>query len=167
MAGGCRIVWVIGAGVRVTAGEGARRLGGALRAAVAVVADVVALAGQRSAEEPDLVADDVAARGSGDAQCRDTELGRPQPDDRAARGDPAAARAAAAPALAAAALSPESQNGSRRPKTRPTRAEAVHDLGVDRRRQRQQSADPAGHALELARGLRARRAVGQVAAHAL
>jgi hypothetical protein len=37
VAGGCRIVWVIGAGVRVTAGEGARRLGGALRAVVAVV----------------------------------------------------------------------------------------------------------------------------------
>ena len=75
--------------------------------------------------------------------------------------------AAAAPALAAAALSPESQNGSRRPKMRPTAAEAVHDLGVDRRGQRQQRADAAGHTLELARGVRARRAVGQVAAHAL
>ena len=53
--------------------------------------DGVALARQRSAEEPDLVADDVAARGSGHAQCRDPELGRPQPDDRAARGNPAAA----------------------------------------------------------------------------
>ena len=37
MAGGCRIVWVTGAGVRVTAGEGARRLGGALCAAFAAV----------------------------------------------------------------------------------------------------------------------------------
>ena len=32
------MVWAIGAGARATAGEGARRLGGALRTAFAVVA---------------------------------------------------------------------------------------------------------------------------------
>ena len=80
---------------------------------------------------------------------------------------PAAAAAPAAPALAAAALSPESQNGSSAPQDAPDRAEAMHNFWVDGRRQRQQRADPARHALELARGLRARRAVGQMAAHAL
>jgi hypothetical protein len=43
----------------------------------------------------------------------------------------------------------------------------VNDLGVEGGRHRQERADTAGDALELARGVRARRAVVQVAAHAL
>ena len=96
-----------------------RRLAGRVRGR----RDVVALAGQRPAEEPDLVADDVAARGTGHAQCRDTELGRPQPDDRAARGDPAAARGGAAPAAPPwppPRSRPSPRTAAARPNTRPT-----------------------------------------------
>ena len=92
--------------------------------------DVVALARQRSAEEPNLVADDVAARRSGHAQCRDAELGCTQRDDRAARGDPATARRSSRAGLRRCHPLPRVPERQQAPEDAPDRAEAMHDLGV-------------------------------------
>jgi hypothetical protein len=82
---------------------------------------------------------------------------------------PAVAAAPATPTLAAAALSPESQNGKSRPSTRPSAPKRCTTSGSTVGGSGSSAPTPRAtrHALELTRGVRARRAVGQMAAHAL
>jgi hypothetical protein len=132
---------------------------------------VVALARQRSTEEPDLVTDDVAARRAGDTQGRDAQLGGARAQKRspnAGRPSPArrgrgagSARLGGGRCLAAV---PEGQETAQRPADCP---EAMDSLGVDCGREREQRRHAAGDQVELARGVRARVAVGEMAANAL
>jgi hypothetical protein len=132
---------------------------------------MVALARQRSAEEPDLVADDVAARRAGHAERGDAELRRARAQERSAdtgSASPAGggrgtrgARLGRGRGLAAV---PERQQSSQRSTEE---ADAMHDLGVDHGRHGQQRRHAACDQVELARGVRAGMAVGQMTAHTI
>jgi hypothetical protein len=129
---------------------------------------VVALARQRSAEEPDLVADDVAAGRSGDAERRDAELGGPcaqeRPADAGCSSTPGRGRCARLAGRSGLAAVPERQQSAQGPADT---AEAVDGLGVDHGRHWQQRRHAAGDQVQLSRGVRAGVAVGQMAADPL